>query len=217
MTTTTPIATTPVPQKAEGQTWDDYTQAILDACEAEETRLLQEFPTPEIAGTPGSDEWTDTYYKQRAVAEQRRSILHKLQARTIVAIAEAIEREVPSFEALEIEYAGEGDSGTDSDISIAVAYGPFLDAEGKWRPLTQEEKDAYEAAREAANALLPAELTEWLDETGWALAYEKHPGFETNEGGYGTISATREEEGGPMELSITHNQRSVETYSDSLI
>jgi len=35
---------------------------------------------------------------------------------------------------------------------------------------------------------LASELSSQLDEFAWAFAYQQHPGFENNEGGYGTLT-----------------------------
>ncbi len=36
--------------------------------------------------------------------------------------------------------------------------------------------------------MLPSELSSQLDEFAWAFAYQQHPGFENNDGGYGTLT-----------------------------
>jgi len=35
---------------------------------------------------------------------------------------------------------------------------------------------------------LPSDLSSQLDDFAWAFAYQQHPGFENNEGGYGTLT-----------------------------
>lgn len=57
------------------------------------------------------------------------------------------------------EYEGYGDSGNVEDITL-----------------------------QPNGVALPSELSSQLGDFAWALAYQQHPGFENNEGGYGTLT-----------------------------
>uniref|UniRef100_UPI0040476698 DUF6878 family protein n=1 Tax=Yoonia sp. TaxID=2212373 RepID=UPI0040476698 len=57
------------------------------------------------------------------------------------------------------EYEGYGDSGNVEDINL-----------------------------QPSGSALPSELSNQLDEFAWAFAYQQHPGFENNDGGYGTLT-----------------------------
>ena len=57
------------------------------------------------------------------------------------------------------EYEGYGDSGNVEDITL-----------------------------QPSGIALPTDLSSQLDEFAWAFAYQQHPGFENNEGGYGTLT-----------------------------
>lgn len=209
---TTTLTTTPVPVKAEGQSWDDFAEAIKAAVEAEQARLSAEFPTPSITAERGTDEWWAQFDAQRKADNQRSNILNRFQAKLIVSIGEALDAVVPNFEALRIEYSGSGDNGEDCDIDVDIkreapthTIAPYEGASPRLA-YTHEENEAWLQASKDALALLPSELTEWLDETCWAIAYEKHPGFELDAGGYGRISVERNE-AGEMKLTLTHTNR----------
>lgn len=57
------------------------------------------------------------------------------------------------------EYEGYGDSGNVEDITL-----------------------------QPSGIVLPSELSSQLDEFAWGYAYQQHPGFENNDGGYGTLT-----------------------------
>ncbi|MFA8443926.1 DUF6878 family protein [Yoonia sp.] len=57
------------------------------------------------------------------------------------------------------EYEGYGDSGNVEDITL-----------------------------QPSGVTLPSELSSQLDDFAWAFAYQQHPGFENNDGGYGTLT-----------------------------
>lgn len=57
------------------------------------------------------------------------------------------------------EYEGYGDSGNVEDIML-----------------------------QPTEIAIPPELSSQLDDFAWAFAYQQHPGFENNEGGYGTLT-----------------------------
>lgn len=58
---------------------------------------------------------------------------------------------------------------------------------------------------------------ELLSDLGWDLAYGTNPGFEINEGGYGTITVAVSDLD-PNEISVTlsHSERYVQTIDTTL-
>ena len=218
--TTTLIQATPVPVKTSDMSWDAFTEAIKSACDAEDARLLAEFPTPPITAERGSDGWMDQWAAQHAAGSKRRSALMNFSAKLVVAVGQALADCVPNFRSLDVDYEGSGDSGEACDISVYLNLEPLLDADGKWRRPTPEEDEARNRQRDEANNTLPAELTEWLDETCWAIAYDRHPGFEIDEGGYGQISvapADEDDPTSPLQLTITHTERTETTYDEEVL
>jgi len=63
------------------------------------------------------------------------------------------------FTEVTAEYEGYGDSGNVEDINL-----------------------------QPRGSALPSELSNQLDEFAWGFAYQQHPGFENNDGGYGTLT-----------------------------
>ncbi|WP_068117765.1 DUF6878 family protein [Tropicimonas marinistellae] len=57
------------------------------------------------------------------------------------------------------EYEGYGDSGNIEDVTV-----------------------------QPAGIVLPNDLMTKLEDFAWSVAYHQHPGFENNEGGYGTLT-----------------------------
>lgn len=53
---------------------------------------------------------------------------------------------------------------------------------------------------------LPTDLSSQLDEFTWAFAYQQHPGFENNEGGYGTLTWDLTKDG----IDLDHADRFVD-------
>jgi len=222
MTTTINAAPiTPVPAKTPTMDWECFANDITVASETEEQRLFQAYPTPQITAKPGTDEWNQQYREQRQADRTRTNKHQEFQARLIVAIAEALEAEAPGFSSLIIEYQGSGDGGEEGDITIDVNYigEPTIPSERfeGYFVYSQEQKDELTRNQKFADSLLPDDLTEWLDETAWAIAYSAYPGFEINAGGFGNLTATRDEETGKMTLVLQHTQRSEETYADEVL
>ncbi len=219
-TTTINPTTTPVPVKTEGQTWDAFTEAIKSAVEAEEARLIAEYPTPAITAERGTTEWSEQYFSQRRASDDRNEIISRYTAKLIVSVGEALDALVPNFDALRVEYEGSGDQGEgctfDVDIKREPPTNTVVPFEGAKPRLayTNDENQAWLQASSDALALLPDDLTEWLDETCWALAYSIHPGFEIDAGGFGNITVQRNADG-EMKLTLTHADRieSVEEYA----
>ena len=213
--------TTLIPVKTDDVSWDDYSALILAAYEAARQQINEAIPTPPITATRtqgerSSDEWMAQYQAQRDAASKRTAELNKYEAQLIASIAEALEASVPTFSYLLVEYEGSGDSGEESNISVELDWRSETTEKTPWgSPLYTAEQSADRRAREkAAIALLPSDLTEWLDEICWGLAYAEHPGFEVDAGGYGTITAKRND-AGEMKVSLDHTDRyeSTEEYA----
>lgn len=75
------------------------------------------------------------------------------------------------------EYEGYGDSGNVEDITL-----------------------------QPSGIALPTDLSSQLDEFTWAFAYQQHPGFENNEGGYGTLTWDLTKDG----IDLDHADRFVD-------
>ncbi|MFC4670702.1 DUF6878 family protein [Seohaeicola nanhaiensis] len=76
------------------------------------------------------------------------------------------------------EYEGYGDSGNIEDVTV-----------------------------QPAGIELPDDLSTKLGDFAWAVAYHQHPGFENNEGGYGTLTWDVTADS----ISLDHADRYVET------
>jgi hypothetical protein len=208
--------TTIIPVKTDDVSWDNFAALIRAAYETARYQLTVEIPTPPMTADRSSDEWMTQYRAQQDVARRRTAELNKYEAQLIASIAEALEASVPLFKELFVEYRGSGDSGESCDISVEIERGYKATEKTSWGTLcfTNEQNEEFRAREKAATALLPSDLTEWLDEICWGLAYQQHPGFEIDAGGYGTITVKRND-AGEMKLSLEHTQRyeSTEEYA----
>ena len=81
------------------------------------------------------------------------------------------------------EYEGYGDSGNVEDITL----------------------------QPSGTALL-SELSGQLEDFAWALAYQQHPGFENNDGGYGTLTWDLLKDS----INLDHADRFVVSYHEGL-
>ena len=84
------------------------------------------------------------------------------------------------------EYEGYGDSGNIEDVTV-----------------------------QPAGIALPDELRTKLGDFAWSVAYHQHPGFENNEGGYGTLTWDLRNDS----ITLDHADRYVEcshSYDDGL-
>jgi len=213
--TTTLENTTIIPVKTDDVSWDNFAALIRAAYETARHQLTVEIPTPPMTAERTSDEWMEQYRAQQDAARRRTAELNKYEAQLIASIAEALEASVPLFKELLVSYEGSGDSGESCDISVEVERGFEPTKETSWGSLcyTHQENEEYLARLKAATALLPSDLTEWLDEICWGLAYQQHPGFEIDAGGFGNITVKRND-AGVMKVSLEHTDRieSTETY-----
>jgi hypothetical protein len=212
MTITTAPVTTPIPTLTVDIAWNDFVTAITEAASDESTRLMTDVPTPQITAEPRTEEWNNQYQSQRQASRQRDELLNTFNIRLVVAVAQALDAAVPNFRTLEIEYRGSGDSGEACDISVSADASSVKPTEmSSWGHLifSDEERKQVTAIHAEADAisadLLTEELTDWMDETCWSIAYNQNPGFECNEGGWGRISVERNADG-EMKMSLDHTQ-----------
>ena len=207
--------TTIIPVKTDDISWDNFAALIRAAYETARHQLTVEIPTPPMTADRTSDEWMTQYRAQQDADSRRTAELNKYEARLIASIAEALEASVPLFKELLVEYEGSGDSGEDCSISVEVERGYEAAKKTSWGSpcFTDEQKEEFRARQKAATALLPSDLTEWLDGTCWGLAYSEFPGFEIDAGGYGTITVKRND-AGEMKVYLDHTARieSTEEY-----
>jgi len=211
---------TPLPIKTDDMTWDAFTEAVVEAEEAEEARLLQAFPTPAMTAERGTDAWSLEWKAQHKASSYRKTLLMAYNSKLILEIGKAVAAAVPNFQSLDVEYEGCGDSGESCDITVYTDRPFQRDADGKVIPWTNEENEAFSKQQDAANNLIPSDLTEWMDETCWAIAYNEHPGFEINAGGYGSIvvaPADEDDASSPLQLTISHTQRVEQSYEDVVL
>lgn len=126
----------------------------------------------------------------------------------------------PKLVELRITYDGCGDSGQVEDIQYFDSKGQLLTIDdeqplpddiaqgrqhqpGDWVP-GEGWKTSGEAANVSAHYL--------IDELAWDLAYGKHPGFEIDEGGCGTISITSDiDYPNQVRVNLSHSVRFIET------
>jgi len=219
MTTTITPITSPVPAKTSGQSWDDFAEALKNASEAEASRLMSAIPTPPITADRSSDEWLGQYQAQRVASDKRSYQEVCFDAKLIVSIGQALADEVSDFNSLDISYAGSGDNGEDSEFNVYLNRPILLDDDGNRRRYTAAEHSDLINRENAATALLTGDLCEWMDETAWGIAYNSHPGFEIDAGGFGTLSVARADgdDSSPLQLTISHTQRVEETYADEVL
>lgn len=138
-------------------------------------------------------------------------------------------------DAFTIEYDGSGDSGAIECVCLFRNYDPdkILGGDAK----TVDHLDdieipldvyAYTPRRwspeeERMVDLDPTQTTvnDALSDLGWDLAYGKNPGFEINDGGYGTVTAVIRCNTSPqlpprtVEITLDHNERVTEVASYS--
>lgn len=135
----------------------------------------------------------------------------------------------PELDHIEISYDGCGDSGQVEDIQCWATNPAIpsaverLELDGMNEPLPDEFFD-YEPQKHQPFSYNPTtrgwehgELKncapeQLLDSLAWDLAYGKNPGFEINEGGYGTVRigvSTDNPDG--ITVTLSHSERIIET------
>ena len=198
----------------------ELAEAITEAEQEERQRLLEAFPTPAITAELGSPAWNDEWLAQRRASQKRDDVFYRYCSKLILEIGKALALAVPSFRSLSVDYEGQGDSGESCVITVFIDRPAMFDAEGKWRRPTAEEDEAFSKQHAEANSVLPSYLKDWMDETCWAIAYDKHPGFEIDAGGYGVIEVAPDDEDdatSPLQLTIRHTQRTETHYEDEVL
>lgn len=131
---------------------------------------------------------------------------------------------------IEISYDGCGDSGQVEDIECWVINPAIpsavskIELEGMGEPLPDEFFDGeprkkpiylsynpvtHDQVQVSSTNCTPEQL---LDDLAWDLAYGKNPGFENNEGGYGTvrIGVSADNPDG-ITVTLSHSERIIET------
>ena len=220
MTTIIENISTPLPTKTNEMSWDAFAEAITEAEQAERARLMEVIPTPAMTAEPGSDAWNNEWLAQRLASDKRDAVFYSYCSKLILEIGKALAAAVPAFRSLDIEYEGCGDSGESCVITVYTDRQRKVDAEGKFIPWTNEENEAWLKESYAANQILPTYLKEWMDETAWMIAYNKHPGFEIDAGGFGQIVVARADEddaSSPLQLTISHTERVEQSYDDEVL
>lgn len=220
MTTIIENISTPLPTKTNEMSWEDFYEAITDAEHTEKVRLLEVIPTPPMTAEPRSDAWNEEWFAQRRASDKRDAAFYGYCSKLILEIGKALASAVPAFRSLDIEYEGMGDSGEACVITIYTDRPRMFDAEGNFRRPTHEENEAFNQQQDAANNILPSDLKEWMDETAWMIAYNRHPGFEIDAGGFGQIVVARADEddaSSPLKLTIRHTERVEQSYDDEVL
>lgn len=130
----------------------------------------------------------------------------------------------PTLERIEVEYQGSDDSGSVENIDIhpselaadilslplpnEIAFG-HTSGTGSWDPQGRK----WVLDRPGQNE----SVEEALDRICWDIAYGQNPGFEINEGGYGTVTVSRNDDDNDNELepviNLEHSER-IESIND---
>lgn len=138
-------------------------------------------------------------------------------------------------DAFTIEYEGSGDSGAIDAISLYNNYDPDKLCGGDPKTVNRLDSikiplDVYayiptrwspEDKRMVECDPIQVTVNDALSDLGWDLAYGKNPGFEINEGGYGTVTAVIRHNTSPqlpprtVEITLDHNERVTEIASYS--
>ena len=123
----------------------------------------------------------------------------------------------PDLKRIEISYDGSGDSGQVESIHFSSNVEPNHWHEGSVDVDTSEVlSDELTCGRTARKGHFDMDLREWvhdealrsvnieeaLDRIGWDIAYGENPGFEINEGGYGTVSVFIDPVADPDNISV---------------
>ena len=150
--------------------------------------LNDTFKTP----NPDRKDYEDFQEYYTALMTHNRETGVKSQVNILLALAESLRAtDMPTVELLTIEYYGGGDSGEIQDVSCYNSV-----EETMVNVITDE---------------LDRDLREGLDDAGWALAYNLHPGFEISDGqadgGQGVIRIQRENN--TWSVSVDHQDRAV--------
>jgi hypothetical protein len=132
----------------------------------------------------------------------------------------------PELDYIEIQYDGCGDSGNVDSIfyggkKTSDSLTPFSVQISDDQPLPDEvaqgrthQPGEFQRGVGWVTTGDPVNLSaeQLLSDLGWDLAYGKNPGFETNEGGYGSIViAADKEDPSVVRITLSHSDRMIET------
>jgi hypothetical protein len=132
----------------------------------------------------------------------------------------------PELHYIEVEYDGCGDSGEIESIfyggkQTADDVAPFSVDISDDCPLPDEvaqgrthQPSEWQPGVGSVTTGEPANVTaeKLISDLGWDLAYGRNPGFEVNEGGYGKIVITADEEDpSVVRITLSHSERIIET------
>ena len=128
----------------------------------------------------------------------------------------------PELMTIEVQYDGSGDSGEIESIGYykrpfsTVMYDPASEIDvTDSEPLSGELTNGMVKNRSFWNPETrsmvqqepsPPTARELIDDLAWDVAYGKHPGFEINEGAYGTVVIYQDEDD-EVQVQLTHNER----------
>jgi len=104
----------------------------------------------------------------------------------LITVFRYLKQHCPDLDHIKISYSGGGDSGQVEDVTYVTAKEELLDLPNSLdsTPLPLDVYQHQRAIEHLGVNYTPAEL---LDDAAWDVAYGQHPGFEINEGGYGTV------------------------------
>jgi hypothetical protein len=134
----------------------------------------------------------------------------------------------PSITTLEVTYEGSGDSGQIESIDL-MAGNTILGKQCLDEVLPDGTVDDHYLKHKhwqagqgwVTDTGKPNKTAgDMLDELAWDLAYSSNPGFEINEGGYGTVlieyvPSDDEDEDDTVTVSLEHNNRYVEVSTET--
>lgn len=135
----------------------------------------------------------------------------------------------PRLGAIEVEYDGCGDSGQVETVHYAAIKPEDQQALAEAFDTLEDQPlpdDVAGGRQHTPGHFVPGKgwvttgqtvnfsAAQLIDELAWDLAYGRHPGFEINEGGYGTVRITEDtnDAGEPIiRVSLSHSERIIET------
>lgn len=166
--------------------------------------------------TTDNIDWSALYVKNQLELKSKASSA----AARLRAIFLHLAKDNPALATIEIGYDGEGDSGQVDSIGYYDGERNLISVEDD-QPLPDAIADGQQRTPGrwvpgegfvASGAPRNVSADELLSDLGWDLAYGTNPGFEINEGGYGTITIAASDEH-PDQISVTlaHSERYVQT------
>jgi hypothetical protein len=121
-----------------------------------------------------------TDFESRYAAHMRSVQDRKDQAiNNLITVFRYLKQQCPDLGRIEITYSGSGDSGQTENVYYFNAAGQLFDP--------PESLDSTSLPPDISPCGANATPAEVIDAAAWDVAYGQHPGFEINEGGYGTV------------------------------